>query len=525
MRSLTSARKTRELWAASYMFSWLMKQVARELRADEKREFFTILTDKGDSSTIYHDFHERHTYTQAGQGDYAEKALHGVGLFPDRLIYKCPADEKLEDIQSLFQKHVKALAEDMADVTMRSGGKGEAAYVQQVEEYLFDYLNVHFVKKELADDQAPLPEINAILDALEQQQTFATEFHPCILEYLSAASLREPPSKLAFEAFGDRRSLDQKTIEHLAVASFLPEGEPTEKDLKPGILIERFQKANPDEFLPAHKYVAIVHADGDRVGRTMESFIHSQQAQDFLAPLMDFAKEAARLIDGYGGLPVYAGGDDLLFFAPVLNIQSRHDCKNIFSLLKALDKLYMEKMEGKGAGDVQTSLSFGVSITYYKFPLYESLGRTFELEKLAKNSGRHRIAYEIRKHSGSTFGSMLQLDGRNAVTDAFQKLLDTLFQEDNKRVLSSVAYKLRQEQELLKHFGADSDRVASYINNSFNEGIHKQANPREFLNHMKALIPAVYQQAEHAGASKEKANEQLFGMLRSLQFLTENPNG
>ncbi|MEL7065301.1 MAG: type III-B CRISPR-associated protein Cas10/Cmr2, partial [Bacteroidota bacterium] len=68
--TLTSARKTRELWAASYIFSWIMKQVARELKKDPKRQF--VLPYQEEDLGVYQDHVER---TSKGGSD-----LHGAGL-------------------------------------------------------------------------------------------------------------------------------------------------------------------------------------------------------------------------------------------------------------------------------------------------------------------------------------------------------------------------------------------------------------------------------------------------------------
>ena len=43
VRTLMLTKKTRELWAASYLFSWIMKQLASELRKDPQRVFIMPL--------------------------------------------------------------------------------------------------------------------------------------------------------------------------------------------------------------------------------------------------------------------------------------------------------------------------------------------------------------------------------------------------------------------------------------------------------------------------------------------------
>jgi len=97
-------------------------------------------------------------------------------------------------------------------------------------------------------------------------------------------------------------------------------------------LIEVLSKEEMFEgkFKQPHKYIAIVQSDGDNVGKLIKEIYKSNPAKikEFSKALSDFALEAAEEIQKYGGETVYAGGDDLLFFAPVLTPDS-----NIFILI------------------------------------------------------------------------------------------------------------------------------------------------------------------------------------------------
>lgn len=85
---------------------------------------------------------------------------------------------------------------------------------------------------------------------------------------------------------------------------------------------------------------------------------------------MRFGESACTLINNYGGLPIYAGGDDLLFIAPVCGKES----KTIFDLIEEIDKEYKEKIQDmvEERINIKTSMSYGISIIYYKYPLYEA---------------------------------------------------------------------------------------------------------------------------------------------------------
>ena len=233
----------------------------------------------------------------------------------------------------------------------------------------------------------------------------------------------------------------------------MPTRDLEDEEEKSGALIEKYSKE--DEFLPAHKYVAIVQADGDYVGKSIGK-LHPTQYQDFSKVLTEFSIDAVRKINSYGGLPVYAGGDDLLFFAPVLNQHSQVGPKNIFSLLVELDKEFQKKITQLGiiysAQIPQPTLSFGLSISYYKFPLYESLSNAQHLlfanaKNTDLNPGKNAIVWEVRKHSGSTFRANISLGGATNIKKEFNDLLKRLSDKNNDRVLASVAHKLRNERD------------------------------------------------------------------------------
>jgi len=550
VRSLTSARKTRELWAASYTFSWLMKGVATELQqgpGSENRTFVLPFTDRKDSSSPY------------GSAEARQVELHGAGIFPDRIIFQTTQPDDLAHTRNVLMDQIKHLATDIHDVLDRPN---DPVSVEAAKHYLQSYLNAHFLEREIPaaeispemDEQArakalkaanPILVLSPVLDALEQRISFPAVHEPFLARYWKEASLSQRPvSVLATDAFGSYRSLNKKTLEHIAVAEFLTEESPESASLETddsGNLIAAFQSR--EDFLPAHKYVAIVQADGDNVGKTIGA-LSDDQFQPFSHLLKDFSIEAVGRIAEYGGLPVYAGGDDLLFFAPVVNRNASGASQNIFALLKTLDEAFQQKMKESGISYDDSlplpTLSFGLSISYYKFPLYESLATGQHLlfgvaKDEALNPAKNTIAFEIRKHSGATFGGRLQL-GQTRVAKAYGALLQTLFARQNEQLLASVSYKLRREKTLLGLFGKDSDRVAAYLDNSFNEKVHQREPQKSFLLSMKELVPAVYNQFDFQPSEEEQKQEaindddprwphsQLFGLIRSLQFLIDESN-
>src|SRR5690606_32717211 len=111
----------------------------------------------------------------------------------------------------------------------------------------------------------------------------------------------------------------------------------------------------------------------------------------------------AKLISSYGGVPVYIGGDDALFFAPV-----RYGEKDIYMLIDQIDEAFHKSLTEAGISN-KPSLSVGISIAYYKHPLVENLERS--RDKLFgkaknfqfKNGKKNAVACLVQKHSGHQF--------------------------------------------------------------------------------------------------------------------------
>ncbi|MBK8110491.1 MAG: type III-B CRISPR-associated protein Cas10/Cmr2 [Saprospiraceae bacterium] len=161
-----------------------------------------------------------------------------------------------------------------------------------------------------------------------------------------------------------------------------------------------------------HKYIAVVQGDGDNIGKTIQAIGGDKKmVQNFSTALFDFALAATDEIKKYGGKAVYVGGDDVLFFAPVavfnenLN-EGNGGLSSIFGLLSALDQKFekylinhpdlkeLYKEGGKLHGNVP-SMSYGVSITYSKYPLNEARDTAYALLQQAKSIKMIKIKFVL----------------------------------------------------------------------------------------------------------------------------------
>ena len=179
----------------------------------------------------------------------------------------------------------------------------------------------------------------------------------------------------------------------------------------------------------------------------------SERINIFSRACLDYAGEAAKLVGKYGGMTIYAGGDDLLFIAPV---------HSLFSLCSELDEMFKKTLR-KGLEEVNlpddsinVSLSFGVAVQYVKYPLYEALERARVQFYKAKEScgkrpngseisGGNRLGIELVKHSGKTVQLMVENEKLEAIDNLIKYRATT-----NDQALESVLYNLQDTEIVFK---------------------------------------------------------------------------
>ncbi|MEM7657854.1 MAG: type III-B CRISPR-associated protein Cas10/Cmr2 [Bacteroidota bacterium] len=523
--TLSKVRATRELWGASYLFSDLMRRI---LEAIAKTDGIKILLPAMDEQ------------------DARKKT--GVGIYPDRMIAQgSNADgEKIQQaIQAAISKLGTSIAKDLKE--------SEASVISFLQAYLQTYL----VRMPVADILGnPVDAINELLDAAELRPTFQQkETDSFLADYLDNIN----QSNLKQEAFATSRRTSVPSLIEISTTELgtkvVPEACQTQYEAevqdwfnqqqhllrqkreakKSGSetqmkayrnqrkqrkeLLERFQKNDTIQphLKDYHKYIAVVYADGDNIGATLGELENSaEDYQEFSQQLLDFGIAASESIQEFGGLPVYVGGDDLLFFAPLKN-----GTKTLFHLAQELDELFKAKVQATH-DTKKPSLSFGVCLSYHKFPMYEALGKASELLfKQAKrfpwkevalddpeknHSPKNMLAFQLLKHSGQELGQAVRLtpaldaDGK-PMAHLYQIFLDMLDRQEQaseegekqRQLLSSVAYVIKKHEVLLDQVGGDSSRLSNFFAQQFNESVHQQKEVKEYLELAQQLVLAAYQ--------------------------------
>lgn len=169
------------------------------------------------------------------------------------------------------------------------------------------------------------------------------------------------------------------------------------------------------------KYYALVYGDGDRVGKLLNSLSDAGQTdsltetEQFSKACLDYNKAASRMVGEYGGMTIFAGGDDLQFLAPLTGKIRRGDQVqdgSIFELCAEIKNCFLKCLQDNideekipNSAMLRPAVSFGIAIRYRKFPLYEALNTAHSLLYEAKGSShnsRDRMAVDVQKHSGQS---------------------------------------------------------------------------------------------------------------------------
>ncbi|BDU50902.1 type III-B CRISPR-associated protein Cas10/Cmr2 [Haliovirga abyssi] len=497
--TISRAKKTRSAWRTSYMFSYIMKKIIWKLKQDNRIEL--ILPYSKDDSI----------YTKPKK----------AGLFHDRLIIEVKKDFKLKDLveikDSVFEEFAKNAFKDNLDKKTK----------EEFIKYLDTYINFYALEKELDSKDNIILEISKYLDVMELQPQICfmqfEENKDYLFDFINDVS-NDFLEKDAFEEGYEIKSLPEIAFTDIYKKS-LEKVEEIDKEINKGKeddkypddekCYEIFKESMSAEFKKHHKYYAVVRADGDGIGAIIKELKVKEDYQNFSNILFEFAKESVEEIEIYGGLPIFAGGDDLLFFAPIIN-SSCNEYKNIFELTTALSNIFEEKLKNlKGKTNKKGTLSFGITINYYKYPLYEAYNNSATLlfEKAKKYKGKNATAVKLLKGGNKPIEFILS----KAEKEKFQEFLK-IFNYDNKdkKLIKGVIYTLENQIELLKLIQNDEEKLTNFFINNFKKEIHTDKTQ---INGLVREINKILQLVINYG--KKEETENLLKLLRFLMFLTE----
>ncbi len=157
--TISRARYTRELWAASYLFSYLMKVILKDLRG---LKGYTVIMpfSQGEGSDAFFQSHEENNSTWKAEKEenrkkILERYLYGAGLFPDRFILQTDAAGGFKTVKDTVQGKVEQFAKDAATTLYRHLSREEKektsyrAYEDKVVAGFKQFFRLYLVEQQL----------------------------------------------------------------------------------------------------------------------------------------------------------------------------------------------------------------------------------------------------------------------------------------------------------------------------------------------------------------------------------------
>ncbi|GEM83384.1 type III-B CRISPR-associated protein Cas10/Cmr2 [Meiothermus hypogaeus] len=371
---IAAARRTADLYAGSQILQELSKHAAQHLASQGATLIFPADKD----------------------ADGANKILAEVSADPKQLAKdtKMAVQERLkglwdETISNLPDKH-RSLIDRRAEEQLRQFLEFYAAWVPlpnkeaykearlQVERLLAGRKALRdFTPTQQNDDGVPKSPLDPSWAAVIDPRKWATasihladgSYRPLRIkptEHLDAIAL----FKRCYGVLNSDKVVDTRTM---ARRSWRPEAEPDER-----------YGEDDDHIQEPQPYLAILVADGDRMGELIARQDDPDAHRGLSKTLDDFAKEARKIVPKHRGFMVYSGGDDVLALLPV---------NQAIACAKDLSEEFRHRVKG--------TLSAGVAIVHYREPLSISLQNARDAEKAAKNGGRNALAVALHTRGGS----------------------------------------------------------------------------------------------------------------------------
>lgn len=520
-KTLAKARSVKSFWTASYLFSWIMHELIVRMH---KKGIDIISPVQTDSDTF-------------------RGISKKVGLFPDRLFAKGELKEGEEDEDGLkkikekifgglasefistFQREEKDIEQKIAKESdpkrkreleeIQSRYSNAALKGEDIRKYLENNLSISCITVELSSDCNILEQLNSYLDTQELFNKASIQTDEDYMELFI-----EAPNNPFLKAYSQDRAFPSTS--EIAVSGW-EQNPPKDANGE----VDYSKLTSKTGFRNCYKYLAVIRADGDGFGTYIKNLNVNKENEltRFTKSFFEFSVEVANeLIQKTKAIPVYIGGDDLFLFAPVLegNVE-----KDVFNLIKEIDDLFIQKDIGEGL-----SMSYGVSIFYYKSPMSEAIDiadsmlrkAKEEKEEKEKEKKKDTVAISIQKHSGQKIEFLLpckhSTDKCKQETGLYKKATELIraFKEDDS-MLNSLIYWIEDMYETIftDEVTLYQERINAVFDNFFDEEIHKENEV--FFDLLKKFIHSMHHSEDTPRKLKDK-KKLLHGILRYCQFVT-----
>lgn len=166
--------------------------------------------------------------------------------------------------------------------------------------------------------------------------------------------------------------------------------------------LEQFYIATFGRVIAPLPYYALLHADGDNMGKVIDATKTITGHQELSRALSGFADKVQGIVeDSHSGALIYAGGDDVLALLPM---------HTVLACARDLANRFREDMQKYTApvdeddpdlGMVSPTLSAGIAVCHHIEPFSDALELARKAEKEAKSvPGKDALAVTVSKRSG-----------------------------------------------------------------------------------------------------------------------------
>ena len=213
------------------------------------------------------------------------------------------------------------------------------------------------------------------------------------------------------------------------------------------------------------------------MGDIIKGLKSDEEIRSFSKNCLQYCSDVAKTVREYGGVTIYSGGDDLLALIPVENGNG----ETVFDFIRSVNKIFADAFSEY---NVAVSLSFGVFVSYHKFPLYEALEKSAGLLFGTAKTYRDCTAIHFQKHAGQSEGLVIANDSLDSFIDLHKKITDGKAADKSEIILSAM-HKLTRFEKMFNH-AATPEIIQNLFDNTFDADAHKG---NEFL---KTVLPVFF---------------------------------
>lgn len=490
------------LWATSYMFSSISKKTCEKLHKENIR----IISPFFDSP-------ENELFNKND----------GIGLFHDRIII---------DGSNVTWDRINQIKAEVLEEVSKSFELEKDELSKRVL-YVAAEINV-------TEGENPILKGGKVLDSLElsRKVMFRETENPILAKFTGGLTEDDENEKVEKAKEGKNEKIKKIAEDNLGINTEVWPLIRNKKSSETGEILHLIKSlpaiaaAGRKSEMKKHSYYAIVRSDGDNMSKIIERLpvdrnvtddeITGRTLSEFSKICLDYCSSVAKKVTEYKGVPIYSSGDDLLAIMPC----DSGSVGTVFNFVKDANKLFkqmfnkyieMIESENEDKSDDEKiavpSLSFGISICFKKFPLYEALADSATLLFDFAKSKKNCTAVRLQKHSGQSEGLLIC----NDVLDDYLEIQNIVLSKNSDsttEILLSALYKTEQFEELFLE-AKDNVQIENLFKNTFDAVAH---NNDDFVH---KHLPCFYnniRSKKRLFSLSEKEDDSRYNDIRVFNF-------